>query len=292
MDASIKLTRFAVNPAALPDWQQQAWPLVVTASAFNMPSEIFVYHVGMPGDPIPGDRFECVASVPQLAELPKYQGISVSLVDGIPFYRSSQLEFACRSAKEADDLWQAIIEEVNSLVANYSAFGNLLGVEQVNINGDINNVQATIAKPPSRYQLDYRPAGIPTYVDGVQGITSPDPTLPGWLPAASADPTWMKPPGAFLFYNIAQDPGLLALWPPNDPVSGHILQRNGMILPYGVVYALTKDTIWWLAFNPALIPGYQRVSPQVQDGNAPWPTDYTSPTSPGAQAPILAITLF
>ena len=97
---------------------QHNWPLRVTAVGTDgLPSEIFVYHAGMPGQP-EEDIFECVASVQQLAELP----LTRPEPDfAIPYYRLNVLEVWCRSALQAETVWQELKEEADILVENWLA---------------------------------------------------------------------------------------------------------------------------------------------------------------------------
>jgi hypothetical protein len=112
---NIRLVRFGNSAASiLPDTKIQAWALSVQATGTGMPGEIFVYHKGSENDPIPGDKFECIASVSQLEEIPKGTPTTT-----IPYYRVSQADFICRSASEADEIWETIKSEVQTLISNF-----------------------------------------------------------------------------------------------------------------------------------------------------------------------------
>lgn len=132
MSTNIQLVRSSL-PAQLDN--QHTWPLEVTSVSLGaMPSEIFVYHKGQAGvtAAYAGDVFECVASVHQLSEI----GLAPSLLpDGkeVPYYRSAVLKFDCRSAEEADDLWNKIIEDTVDLVNNYLAAADLVVSSTINI---------------------------------------------------------------------------------------------------------------------------------------------------------------
>lgn len=122
---AITLTRSKVTPEVV-SGAQHVWPLRVTAvsSLSGLPSEIFVYHANMDSDQINDlDIFECVASVPQLDEIgtaavPANPDADPP-TDAIPYYRSATLEFGCRSAREAWELWMKIQEDVQDLVDNF-----------------------------------------------------------------------------------------------------------------------------------------------------------------------------
>ncbi len=292
MSSNIKLTRFASTDDLIPPALRSAWPVAILAQGTAMDDAIFVYQVGKSDDPIPGDKFECVASVNQMFELPKTQGVSLTTETGIPFYRTNVLQFVARSASEAERIWVDVVQEVQLLVANYNSALTLKGTDFAEIDTTGFVISPFTMTPPSRVQITSHPAGTVAVSGLVQSIVTPDTTLVGWLPVSALGPSVVKPPGAAFFYNLALDPNLKAIWPPLQPFGGNQLHRNGLLMPYGTVWELTQDTIWWLDFNPTLIPGYQRTSPGAADGNAPWPIDYVSAASPGAVQNILTITLF
>jgi hypothetical protein len=291
MQAQVQLTRFQADPGALPG-QRQGYPITIQASGTNIPSEIFVYRVGKLGDAFPGDQFSCVASVVQLDEIPAIKAVTLTREVQIPFYRTSQMELICRTAAEADQVWNIVQEDVAALVANYELAYCLKGNVTATISNGTISTSTNDMTPPTRIQLEYQPAGTATYVSSVQGITSPDISLPGWLPVSQAFSGWSVPPGALFFYNIAQDANLQSIWPLPQPYSGQELYRNGVLLPYGIVYVIDQNTIWWLNFDPTTIPNYARIAGQVADGNAPWPTDYVSPASPGAVSSQIILMAF
>jgi hypothetical protein len=118
------------------------------------------------------------------------------------------------------------------------------------------------------FVLSGNPAG--TVVDPGTGspqvVTSPDPTLPGWLPAASPyfSPSWI-PAGAVFGYNINHPSAaaLKAALPPipNDGIFG---AQGGIAIP-GTTLVANNFGIWWT---------------QNAYGKAPWPVNYNaSPTA-------------
>ena len=121
----LTLTRQTIET---PPVKQQTWPLVVTcvtSDATTAPSEIFVYHVGAGVDG--SDLFEVVASVQQLKEIGKNP---VTVGDRkIPYFRCATMRYDCRSAAEADYLWEDIQEDAAELVENLIAAKTLIAQE-------------------------------------------------------------------------------------------------------------------------------------------------------------------
>lgn len=292
MEATIKLTRFVSEDESLPLSMRQAWPVQILAEGVNMDDHIFVYHVGSANDPIPGDRFECVASVNQMYEIPKNQGVSLTTQTGIPYYRSNVLDYVARTAVEADEIWQKVQEEVQWLVKNWNSSLKLKAIDFVEITESLITTKDIGMQPPVRVQLSYHPAGTPgTDVNGKPIITTADPNQVGWLPVQLLGLGAPVPPGAKFYYNIARDGSLTSAWPPKQPYSGNQLHRNGIQMPYGLVWVLTENTVWWLDFDPATIPGYLRVGGN-EDWGAPWPIDYVNRSNPGAVSNLIQLTLF
>lgn len=291
MPANIKLTRFISEDESLPDAQRQAWPVSILAEGIDIDDHIFVYHVGKQDDPLQGDKFEAVASVNQMFELPKNQGTSLTIETGIPFYRSNILEYVARSAEEAERIWKEIVKEVDLLVRNWDSASRLRGTDFAVITADGTQFSTIEMNPPFRLQISANPAGIPGIVMSKQVVATPDTTKRGWLPISSISPSIVVPAGSAFYYNRPLDTNLQALWPPKEPFSGNMMYKNGFLLPYGIVYVITHDGIFWLDFDPATVPGYQRISPQVADGNAPWPIDQLTPESAGVPT-LLILTLF
>lgn len=293
MEAKIRLTRFASEDEALPLAQRQAWPVTILAEGVNMDEHIFVYHVGKAEDPIPGDRFECVASVNQMYEIPKNQGVSLTTQTGIPYYRSNVLEYVARTAEEAEEIWTKVQQEVEWLVKNWNSALRLKAISSVEISETITTNIDMGMNPPLRLALSYHPAGTPgTDGDGFPIIPSADPNAVGWLPVSVLGPGAVIPPGAKFYYNINVDGGLQAAWPPREPYSGNQLHRNGIMMPYGLVWTITGLTVWWLDFDPATIPGYVRNNSGGADWGAPWPADYVSRENPGLQPNLITLILF
>ena len=131
---NIQLQRYGLVSQELSN--QHVWPLKVVATVVDasMPSaKIFVYHASAGDDAYEGDLFECVASLQQYYDVPENTPV---MEDGdyiVPYYRSDTLNFACRSAEEAERLWLAVQEDTTDLVNSFLAFNNLQNVETVDV---------------------------------------------------------------------------------------------------------------------------------------------------------------
>lgn len=124
-----------------------------------------------------------------------------------------------------------------------------------------------------RFRLVCLPAG--AHTPPVSGdrhvITSPDDTLPGWLPADHSVFAGKAPAGAKFGYNFSSHSALDSAWPPL-PVSQSYLEWNkgldGDIGFTGVAADLciiNNDGIWWMS------DCY---------GDVPWPAFYNSASPP------------
>ena len=291
MQATIRLTRFVSSDQTLPDAQRQAWPVQLLAEGINMDDHVFVYHVGSVNDPIPGDKFECVASVNQMFEIPKLQGTSLTTQTGIPYYRSNVLEYVARSAVEADEIHTKVAEEIQILIKNWNAALRLKATSILEITEDLTTSRDLSMQPPIRLTLSYHPAGTAGTDSGKPIITAPDANQVGWLPVELLGVGAVVPPGARFYYNTGADQTFAAEMPAKQPWSGHQLYRNGIQMPYGLVWVLDQRTLWWMDFDPADIPGYRRVGAN-EDWGAPWPLDYVNRSNPGAVSNILHLILF
>lgn len=290
VNASIRLTRFNSEDHDGANCEKQNWPLMVRASATNMPSEVFVYHVTPAGSPVTGDIFECVASVAQLDSIPTTQGVVLSQTDSIPYYRSDQIVFNCRSAEEADRVWTIVKTEVATLVTNYNAAQRLKGTEIVNIGETLVESEELKMGAPEVIQLSYKPAGTPSWDGTIQGISSPDDTKAGWLPVSEAPAHWILPSNAFLFYNADQDSAFATLKAKlSSPYNGNQLTLNGHVLSFNIHWHMNDFGLFWLVFDTDSTPLWQRDSGQTgsRTVNAPWPIDHVSDATPTAVPPIM-----
>lgn len=304
---SIQLTK--TEPSAGAE-QPHVWPLRVAAVATGGDSAIFVYRAG---EANLGDLFECVASVAQMDELPKAGAAKLEENLQIPFFRKNEVVFNCRSVVERAQLWEKIQAHVQMLVDNLNAtqseFGNpdVVQIQSQPVTApaavvntftlsplpvgtvDVDSGDQTIVYPPTAPELDtfYEDTaslfgtGIPQVSNSFGYSTS------GWLPIAAlpADKiTEPVPTSAKFWINLAFYPKLRARLASAAPYDRHFLVLNGTTLPYGVAYRITADTIYWLDFPPASVPGFPTA------GNAPWAPDYVDLENVGT-ATLLQLTL-
>jgi hypothetical protein len=117
---------------------RHSWPLKIVAvsTVAGLSSKMFVYHAAMGVDDFDGDVFECVASLSQMTELPPDHA-AASSGEGdevVPYYRTDTVNFICRCADEADELWEKIQGDVQDLLANHRAAQQLDVIETATIN--------------------------------------------------------------------------------------------------------------------------------------------------------------
>lgn len=105
---------------------QHAWPLQVTVtnSDNDTPAKVLVMQTAAGGVGVP-DNFSCVASYPQMTELPE----DAVGPDG-PFYRVGTTTIIARSADHAVELRVKLQEAIQDLADNIAA-GDVLTDESV-----------------------------------------------------------------------------------------------------------------------------------------------------------------
>lgn len=124
------LQRYALSAEDALDNIQNTWPLRIVAMTTDetpVAAEIFVMHADTAADLV-GDAFSCVASVPQLTELP-----AGAEVPGVPFFRLHDITINARSADHAEEYWRKIQDAVQDLADNLQAASNLELAETVTI---------------------------------------------------------------------------------------------------------------------------------------------------------------
>lgn len=127
---AIRLIRFQPSVSPL---RQHSWNIKVQAEGREgAPSEIFVYSRGKPGDSM-GDIFQCVASLSQIEELATTAPTVIDEVTQIPFYRTAEATFVCRSAEEMEDIWSKIQQDTFDLLQNLSAAESLAATVAVEV---------------------------------------------------------------------------------------------------------------------------------------------------------------
>jgi hypothetical protein len=121
-----------------------------------------------------------------------------------------------------------------------------------------------------KVQLYAQPAGTNVISAGRHSVGSPDPTLPGWLPAGHPSFNGRAPTGAAFGYNLAAHPQLSRIFPPIPP-SGAVVyldrgedSTGGKLVPMGPGGLCSVDSfgIWWMS--------------DCQD-DAPWPVNWSAP---------------
>jgi hypothetical protein len=124
-----------------------------------------------------------------------------------------------------------------------------------------------------RFRLYAQPAGQNTIVSGRHTVGTPDPSLPGWLPANHAIFNGLAPTGAAFGYNLSQHPELARVFPPIPPGAAAVFLDRGedatgaKLVPmgYGGLCAVDRNGIWWMSDC---------------QGDAPWPTTWSAPVPP------------
>jgi hypothetical protein len=128
-----------------------------------------------------------------------------------------------------------------------------------------------------KFDLHCLPAGTtsPPGGGGRHTITSPNVSLPGWLPASHASFGGHAPTGAAWGYNLAAHPQLQRTWPP-IPIESAVLfwdkGTGGTLVPTGLnggLAVLDQYGIWWMSDC---------------NGDVPWPATYNSASPPDPPA--------
>lgn len=139
-----------------------------------------------------------------------------------------------------------------------------------------------------RFNLVAEPAGVHSSPGaGTHVITSPNTSLPGWLPATSGNfPVGtVIPAGALFGYNLAQDSAVAAVWPPY-PVSSAWLEYDlgagGVGAGSGFVL-MDKYGIWWMTNCSGQVPW-----PKTIVTNGLTRTVFPVPTGCPAASPVRA----
>jgi hypothetical protein len=130
----IRLTRYSAKPML--QGAQHVWPVKIVAEGLNgAPSAIFVYAKAKEGDPL-GDEFQCMASVPQLDEISTTGPIVENKTTQVPYYRTNTASFNTRTAEEADEVWQSLLEDAQNLAINLDAAADFQAVAVVEASAD------------------------------------------------------------------------------------------------------------------------------------------------------------
>lgn len=132
--AGISLTRSGLDTEDKEG--QHVWPLkvIATSSETGLGSKIFVYHAAMSDDAYEGDIFECVASMQQMKDIPEDSPALEDDTYVVPYYRTNSFVVDCRSPEEAEELWEAVKEDVGDLITNFRSLATLDNLETINID--------------------------------------------------------------------------------------------------------------------------------------------------------------
>jgi hypothetical protein len=132
-EGNITLTRESVT--SFEGNGRHVWPLKVTAVSTvpDLDSNIFVYHYSGGADPYQGNVFECVASLPQMHDIP-VNAPDMSVDEVVPYFRRSTLFVVCRSPDEADAVWTSVQADVQDLIDNHRALSRLDTTETVTLS--------------------------------------------------------------------------------------------------------------------------------------------------------------
>ena len=250
-----------------------SYTLVVRASGYNMPSEVFIYHAINEENPYSGDVFEAVATPSQIEELPlNNPSFSAETNEGVPFYRRNQLEIYFRSLDELNDFWVELKRQVNTLVKNYKVMEELVNTSLVTLSGGSRIDTTTIDQPSSLITLYTEPA-TSVDLDVNKNIKTADAGMFGWLPVSEDQE---KPSNAKLFYNLGKHAELSEIWESGlkEPYGVHALIINGYHYSTGEhgIYEINQNGIFWLDFDPDNFSGDRLNLPKPTKN--PWPDDY------------------
>lgn len=90
---------------------------------------MFVFHAAMDDDQYEGDVFEAVASAQQMYEIPAIDPGSETNGQLVPYYRRSELVWYARTPSEAEELWQAITDDVDDLTRSLEMLNRMMEQE-------------------------------------------------------------------------------------------------------------------------------------------------------------------
>lgn len=143
-----KLTRSApeVKPNSVCH-RNLAFSVQCEAALEGVDDNIFVYHVGIPNDPVHSeDTFFCVASLAQMQIFPTEAAVELALAagenpfhvqnadgteDNVPFYRTNSVDLTFNNATAMDHAWRVMKLNVAKLSREYNDFDKVKAVEEV-----------------------------------------------------------------------------------------------------------------------------------------------------------------
>lgn len=105
--------------------EQHTWSMRIVCSS-NEPglgSAIFIMQRGDSESGFQGDTFAAIASIHQMDDL------GLVATEEVPYYRTNTLNIDCRSAEEAENLWDIVKQDAGDLVKNHRSKSTLGSTE-------------------------------------------------------------------------------------------------------------------------------------------------------------------
>lgn len=183
---------------------------------------------------------------------------------GTSLFRSATIDLISRNAAYLEEVFTAIVRELQKLVEDNESLNLLVTDGIYEITADDIIINTDMIHTHYRLPLVARPCGDNEVYDDAgterQRVANQDTDLPGWLNSSELADYKFK-------YNIAEDTALSALWPiPTNKLQYAHLEVDGITW---VDVRITADGIFW--------------KDNVKDA-APFPSDYVSPSSTGTPA--------
>lgn len=217
------------------------------------------------------DVFVAVASPAQLDDFDVN-----SPAEGDSHFRTKEITLTTKTLVYLEQVFQQIVVDIQKLVDEFEVKEILDPQGIYEIFSDHVEINTMLLHTHYRPALIAQPCGInETYVEddiSYQRVASQDADLTGWLNTTGGDPA-----GYDFKYNIAEDPSLASIYPPDQEMLDNYakLEVNGVVKASTEV-KFTQDTIYWKG-NLA--------------GQCPWPIDWVSAMAPGAEQTQVAIVL-
>lgn len=189
------------------------------------------------------------------------------------YFRVSKIDIVVRSLAYLEEIFLAILRELQNLVKDVESLNNLLPDGIYTITADNIDENMSILHSHYRIPLFARPCGTrEDFADGDvtrQRVANVNTTISGWLNTTGTDPAGYK-----FKYNIAEDATLNALWPPDaDKLVYAHLEVNGLTESDLLI---TTTGLFW----KNNLAGY-----------CPWPIDWLSVNNEGLPENGVILTL-
>ena len=121
MADELNITRSSTTPTSFRGKHAYQMEVTSVSTIVNLGSKILVKHFGAGIDG--SDIFSCVASLPQMQELPE-DAPGAEGSDGYPFYLVDSVTFVGYTLEELDTLWDKIVEDAQDLIDNFRLQGD------------------------------------------------------------------------------------------------------------------------------------------------------------------------